>query len=257
MGGLQFRLGEQPEFPAEEGFEKLAEYDLLPPAPFLDERINRRRKSDYASKAIVCIQVLWMVIETIERRICGLLITLLELITLAQVWFAPAMYVVWWHKPQGLDDPIQIDLSSCPSCVQIFESAMSEVLVDELPHHRSVRNFKHFVLFLSIDGFVSLIYFVIHALGWNTTFPSQAELILWRVAVCVFGGSLAILSAWALIVWSCYEGEPLEGYTVVALIIALGCTRVIFITVAFTSLRSLPLGSYSTPSLPDILPHIG
>ena len=256
MGGVQFRLGEQlPDFPVELGFEKSAEYDLLPSAEFLDERIYRRQKSDYASKAIVCIQVSWMVFETIERLIYGLPITLLELITLAQVWFALSMYGVWWYKPQGFDDPIIVDLSSCPSCVRIFESAMSEVLVDEIPRHRFVRNFKHFLLFLSVDAFVSLIYFVIHALGWHTTFPSQAEFILWRVAVCVFGGSLAKLGVWALIVWSCNDGEPPEGYTVVALIVALGCTRVIFITVAFTSLRSLPPSAYITP--PDILPHFG
>src|SRR5271170_4498699 len=47
MGALQFRLGEHlHDFPAEQGFEKSAEYDLLPSAAFLDERINRRRKSD-------------------------------------------------------------------------------------------------------------------------------------------------------------------------------------------------------------------
>lgn len=196
MGALQFRLGEQSaKFPTELGFEKFAECNILPSAAFLNERIKRRQKSDYLSKAIVCIQVSWMVIQTISRRISGLPITLLELTTLAQVWFALSVYAVWWHKPQGFDEPIEVDFNSCPSCLQYLELtglSKPEVLADELPQNNFVRKFKHFILFLSIDAFVSLIYFGIHTIGWRMTFPTQAERMLWQIAACVYGGSLVM-----------------------------------------------------------------
>lgn len=257
MGALQFRLGEQsPKYPTEEGFEILVQYDMLPSVTFLNERIERRQKSDYPTKAIVCVQVLWISIETIARQICGLPITPLEHVTLAQIWFAFCVYAVWATKPQGLEEPIIINLSSCSRCLQFLDK--TEYFVEKRPEFNFVEDLTRYLLCFVADTFVSLIYVGIHAWGWNAPFPTYAELILWRVAVCVFCASLGTFGVWTLIEWVFEKGRhPEKNSMLVIVLIGLGCARVIFITEAFVSLRRLPPGSYITTSWSNILPHIG
>jgi hypothetical protein len=54
-------------------------------------------KSDSLAKGLVCAQVSWMLIlEAIARKVSGLPITLLELVTLVHIGCAIVMYAVWW-----------------------------------------------------------------------------------------------------------------------------------------------------------------
>jgi len=52
-----------------------------------------------------------MVIQTITRKVSGLLITSLELNTLAHVLCAVAMYATWWKKPQNVSDPLEVNIN--------------------------------------------------------------------------------------------------------------------------------------------------
>ena len=78
--------------------------------PHVDEQtIEDKSKADSLGKGLVCIQVGWMVIQTISRKASGLPITLLELNTMAHVACAVVMYLVWWYKPQNVSLPLTID----------------------------------------------------------------------------------------------------------------------------------------------------
>jgi hypothetical protein len=75
------------------------------------EKITARSKADSLGKTLVCIQAIWMVIQTVARKIAGLPTTLLELNTLAHVVCAILMYLIWWRKPQNVNDVLEFPIS--------------------------------------------------------------------------------------------------------------------------------------------------
>ena len=79
---------------------------------FLDiskDSIRDKSKADSLAKCLVCVQVLWMVGQMIERKITGYPITLLEVHTLVHVVCALVMFTLWFSKPMDVRDPTLID----------------------------------------------------------------------------------------------------------------------------------------------------
>ncbi|KAL8973539.1 MAG: hypothetical protein Q9197_002226 [Variospora fuerteventurae] len=74
-----------------------------------DSTIQDKSKADTLAKVLVCVQVSWMLVQTISRRIVGYPITLLEVHTLVHVACAIAMYVLWFQKPLDVRDPAWMD----------------------------------------------------------------------------------------------------------------------------------------------------
>jgi hypothetical protein len=69
------------------------------------ESIMDRSKADDLVKGLACSQTLWIIIQVIARKASDLPVTLLELNTVAHVVCAILMYVLWWCKPQGINQP--------------------------------------------------------------------------------------------------------------------------------------------------------
>jgi hypothetical protein len=162
---------------------------LLPTAKFLNARMQVLSKSDKLAKTVVCFQILWLVLQTIARRIDGLPITLLELNTIAQIWVTLVLYVLWWYKPQGIADNIDIDFTNCIKCQEYLREA--QVVWQRV--HLPLTNAG--TPFLLVDlALVMGVYIAIDALGCNAYFPTDAERILWIGSVCVFAvGTILIL----------------------------------------------------------------
>ena len=59
--------------------------------------ISNKSKASFISKGLVCVQVLWFVIQCIARRAAGYPIALLEVHTMVHVVCAMVMYVLWWE----------------------------------------------------------------------------------------------------------------------------------------------------------------
>lgn len=72
--------------------------------------IQDKSKADTLAKALVCVQVLWVVGQAIERKVTGFPITLLEINTIVHVICALVMYCLWFQKPLNVLDPTIIDL---------------------------------------------------------------------------------------------------------------------------------------------------
>jgi hypothetical protein len=68
-----------------------------------EKEINDLSKADAFTKAFACIQSSWLIIQSIVRVSVGLPITQLELATMAFVVCALTMYLLWWHKPFGVE----------------------------------------------------------------------------------------------------------------------------------------------------------
>ncbi|KIL62377.1 hypothetical protein M378DRAFT_12853 [Amanita muscaria Koide BX008] len=67
-----------------------------------------RSKGDLIAKSFAVIQTAWFVFQCIHRRSQHLLLTELEITTLAHTLINFFIYFFWWHKPYGVAVPIEV-----------------------------------------------------------------------------------------------------------------------------------------------------
>ena len=72
--------------------------------------IQDRSKGDALSKMIALLQTKLFLLHSIARALKRLALTELELVTLALVILDVVIFVVWWHKPLGVQEPVKIYL---------------------------------------------------------------------------------------------------------------------------------------------------
>lgn len=82
--------------------------------------IRDKSKADTLAKALVIVQVSWMVVQTVSRRIVGYPITLLEVHTLVHVACAIGMYGLWFKKPLDVRDPAWVDASAFEDLIALM-----------------------------------------------------------------------------------------------------------------------------------------
>ena len=75
-----------------------------------EEVIKDRSKGDGLSKALVIVQTTWFITQCIARGAEGLVITQLELITVAFAILNGTMYYLWWDKPLNVQSTIPVYL---------------------------------------------------------------------------------------------------------------------------------------------------
>lgn len=66
---------------------------------FLDispETVSDKSKASPITKALICIQVVWMVVQCIARKAVDYPLTLLEIHTMVHVVCALTLYSLWW-----------------------------------------------------------------------------------------------------------------------------------------------------------------
>jgi hypothetical protein len=73
------------------------------------EMISDKSKADSLAKTLVCVQAGWLVVQCIARLVTGLPVTLLEVVTLAHCLCTLGMYMLWWHKPLDILEPVVLD----------------------------------------------------------------------------------------------------------------------------------------------------
>ncbi|KAF8641422.1 hypothetical protein AX16_009980 [Volvariella volvacea WC 439] len=78
--------------------------------PRISEReIKDHGKGDLLAKAIVVIQATWFVAQCIARHVKGLVVTEIELVTLAFATLNVITYGLWWDKPLNVEYPLYFD----------------------------------------------------------------------------------------------------------------------------------------------------
>ena len=77
--------------------------------PLISEKeIQDRSKGDGLSKALAVVQTTWFLAQCISRKVQGLMITELEIVTVAFAFLNGIMYFLWWNKPVGVTTSIRI-----------------------------------------------------------------------------------------------------------------------------------------------------
>ncbi|MCJ1312302.1 hypothetical protein MMC25_005976 [Agyrium rufum] len=71
--------------------------------------IKDKSKSDAITKIIALGQATWMVIQILGRVAQHLPVTQLEINTMSHVVCAFGIYLLWWHKPQGITEPTKVE----------------------------------------------------------------------------------------------------------------------------------------------------
>ncbi|KAF8647248.1 hypothetical protein AX16_006826 [Volvariella volvacea WC 439] len=74
-----------------------------------EKEIKDHGKGDLLAKAIVVIQTTWFVAQCIARHTQGLVLTEIELVTLAFATLNVITYGLWWDKPLNVEYPIYFD----------------------------------------------------------------------------------------------------------------------------------------------------
>lgn len=64
-----------------------------------DPAIRDKSKADMLAKSLICIQMGWMLVQTVFRKLVGYPVTLLEVHTSVHVACAIVMYGLWFQKP--------------------------------------------------------------------------------------------------------------------------------------------------------------
>ncbi|KDR70339.1 hypothetical protein GALMADRAFT_76109 [Galerina marginata CBS 339.88] len=90
--------------------DRLVEEEKLVMPRTTKEEIQDRSKSDGLSKALGVIQTTWFINQCIARRVQGLIITELELVTLAFAALNGVIYMFWWFKPLDVQTTVRVDL---------------------------------------------------------------------------------------------------------------------------------------------------
>lgn len=73
--------------------------------------IRDKSKADLLAKSLVCVQVIWQLVQTIARWATALPLTLLEVHIFLHIACALTMYGLWLSKPLDVRDPILVDPS--------------------------------------------------------------------------------------------------------------------------------------------------
>ncbi|KAF8657415.1 hypothetical protein AX16_002212 [Volvariella volvacea WC 439] len=87
--------------------EKGVEQAKIPHIP--EQEIKDRGKGEILAKAVVVGQTTWFILQCIARHVQGLVLTEIELVTLAFATLNVVTYGLWWDKPLNVGYPIYFD----------------------------------------------------------------------------------------------------------------------------------------------------
>ncbi|KDR72294.1 hypothetical protein GALMADRAFT_74058 [Galerina marginata CBS 339.88] len=93
-----------------ERFGTLLEKGRINMPTITEAEIQDRSKGDGLAKALVIVQTTWFITQCIARRASGLVLTQLELITLALAALNSIMYFFWWNKPLDVQSTVPVYL---------------------------------------------------------------------------------------------------------------------------------------------------
>ena len=202
--------------------------------PTLNERkIKDRNKVDRILRLLTLIQILWFVLNILDRAVQRLAITCLELTTAAFIVCSVGISLCWFHKPADIMTAETIESNSCIAdillevggrahrpynhtpldfisrkesasslCWSNWVNILRNMHIVFVPTMRPVNRFEN-TIFLELSRTVNVawlgltaIYSSIFIAAWNNNFPSPCERLLWRVASITVMGTL--LSCWVI-----------------------------------------------------------
>jgi len=277
-----------------------------------------KSKHDRLSRGITAFQIAYIVIECCGRAFQNLAITTLELNTLGIVVCSLMTSFAWLHKPSDIRVPVP--LSSQSTLRDITQNMPWRTtpldFVDEngpgwslnvqpfmkmsvIPSQRPIQRIPNDRFPMNPYGiqeycvcFATLLFAGIHVAGWNFSFPSQLEQMLWRSASLVLFGVTAAfwiletmaswvrLGRWKWLYLKAVNPErlpefekareeklssvrapttlplPWEFWSIFPVALLYGMSRLYLLVESFLELRSVDASAFVNVSWSKYLPHV-
>ena len=227
--------------------------------------------------------------QCIARAIKQLPVTHLEIVTLAYAAMNFVTYFFWWNKPLNVNRPVRVfrksDLEESISEGRRFTSGANRdglmTILDfiegdqdenvNLSHEDRVPRFwansteNDFITADLIVLGVGVCFGAIHCIAWHFSFPTYAELLIWRVScVAIAAVPFYIPLALSLAAWldktDFDTAADIIGAIAILSIFPGGIlyilARIFTLALAFTSLRDLPHGAFDTVHWTTFIPHV-
>ncbi|KAF4595458.1 hypothetical protein GQ602_001071 [Ophiocordyceps camponoti-floridani] len=201
--------------------------------------INQRAKTDAMVKVLALLQALWFAANVIFRLVVGIGLSLLETMTVAYVLCGIFLFILWFAKPQGLEEPFDLPISM-PAGPKSPASERAD------PRSRAQ------VARLTTGILLVALFSATHLAAWNYPFPSVVETWLWRGSVIASWvlASLPVLNPVLPVSWYSSPGwygsfgKRLIPFLATPYLIA----RLITFALVFTAFRAVPSSVYEKPS---------
>lgn len=259
------------------------------------DEISDRSKGDEITRGMALIQTTWFIVQCIARIHQSLPLTELEVITLAFSFLNIVIRVIWWHKPLDVRYPVRIGppapltlVASSPPPREPFAPDWIKAIKytfdimldgtatmfsgerdeDDIPKNavrvptlwagRLSRRSRGLAAAFAI--FLAMGFGAIHCAAWNSSFPTTAESVLWRISsVTVMAVPfLFFLDAAFLIKVDVPDWyHVLTWWTVLPLgVSSYVIARGLLMALPFASLRLLPAEAYADIEWTSYIPHI-
>ncbi|KAL8825044.1 MAG: hypothetical protein Q9191_004654 [Dirinaria sp. TL-2023a] len=198
----------------------LVEHQYMEYPDLAVEEIWDKSKADTLARVLTLLQACWLVIQLLGRAILRLATSALELSAGAIVLCTLGTFVCWLHKPNNVQKGIVLTIEA--TTAQILLDAGDEAAAPYLhtpldfvakqsftcgydvmgffklrcdnrerplrcfPNDRfpDIGSFEKFALF-----FMTTTYSAFHLIGWNFTFPTRSESLLWRISSLLIVGA--------------------------------------------------------------------
>ena len=179
-----------------------------------EAEIKDKGKGDWLAKSLVLLQTSWFVMQCIALAIKHLPITHLEILTLAYPAMNFVTYIFWWNKPLNVNRPVRVFQKLEPrerqprvrgpisevreltwdairkglSTILDFIAGGQDNNVDLSRKDRVPRfwaNSTDHVFIITADLIVlgvGVCFGAIHCIAWLFPFPTQTELLIWRIS---------------------------------------------------------------------------
>ncbi|KAJ7861604.1 hypothetical protein B0H13DRAFT_2072707 [Mycena leptocephala] len=249
-----------------------------------EEDIMDKSKGDVLSKGVALAQGLWFTAQWLARVVQHLPVTELEVATMAFAVVNVFIWILWWGKPLDVQRPIpvgpavdpRVDSPETYITVSILWTVLNKVRsaltgtyggtrypMKSIPAFWSVENSEGIWrssrnIALAVECLTGTIFGAIHCAAWTAAFPSPAEMWLWRssslaiVAIPVVLGLLASLQF-----LNCrINFYDILNYTLKSTLPIYILSRLILLTLPFTTLRALPTGSFVDVDWTVYIPHL-
>lgn len=267
--------------------QEVHQQHILELLPILSARdIEALDDSSVLVKLLAILQVSWLIIQLLVRRIRSLPSSQLEIAALAFATSSFITYLILWGRPRSitrrfrvpaLREPAQKDIVSLIRCgpTYLLHRYRREDVVDEEYHVVPIPNdaihsaewgvdFKSGppLIFGSIFG--GVVFGGLHCLAWNSRFPTPTEALIWRICA-VLTTTVPIISTIPMFLVE--KGSPLTktagrrltaGITVVIfLLIPYVLARLFLLVEMFRSLLYLPPAAFKETWSGTSFPHWG
>ncbi|KAJ7510846.1 hypothetical protein B0H11DRAFT_1845545 [Mycena galericulata] len=246
--------------------------------------IMDKSKGDVLSKGLALAQGLWFTTQVLARVHQHLVVTQLEVATLAFAVVNIFIWLLWWGKPLDVQRPIIVVAPSyTPSCTPVRTTPASLSFYDRfggalvgsyeeydptastlhsVPSFWSSQencNYTEFELSTLIMSTVGALFGAIHCAAWYSSFSAVEEMWMWRSCssfVAAFPVSTLVMIVLIPNMGTMGTAKSVFAYTLLVSISAYIIARLFLIVLPLIALRALPPSAFADVNWSFYIPHL-